>query len=171
MVILRFLQSFLDIALWRKGPQDLPASTTLAILALIAYLSTGFLRMRLFTLDRSTALLFICVDAVMLGAWLWLVLAFFGRRQRFVQTITATLGVGLLVLLLDVTIRSAQLALGWSDDLSMTWLKARFLVVALVLGRVFMLALDRGLITGIALTIAIIYSTQAVVQLMLDLRG
>ena len=29
----------------------------------------------------------------------------------------------------------------------------------------------RGLITGIALTIAIIYSTQAVVQLMLDLRG
>jgi hypothetical protein len=40
-----------------------------------------------------------------------------------------------------------------------------------VLGRVFMLALDRGLITGIALTIAIIYSTQAVVQLMLDLRG
>jgi hypothetical protein len=171
MVILRFLQSFLDIALWRKGPQDLPASTTLAILALIAYLSTGFLRMRLFTLDRSTALLFICVDAVMLGAWLWLVLAFFGRRQRFVQTITATLGVGLLVLLLDVTIRSAQLALGWSDDLSMTWLKARFLVVALVLGRVFMLALDRGLITGIALTIAIIYSTRAVVQLMLDLRG
>jgi hypothetical protein len=171
MVILRFLQSFLDIALWRKGPQDLPASTTLANLALIAYLSTGFLRMRLFTLDRSTALLFICIDALMLGAWLWLVLAFFGRRQRFVQTITATLGVGLLVLLLDVTIRSAQLALGWSDELAMTWLKARFLVVALVLGRVFMLALDRGLMTGIALTIAIIYSTQAVVQLMLDLRG
>jgi hypothetical protein len=171
MVILRFLQSFLDIALWRKGPQDLPASTPLAVLALIAYLGTGFLRMRLFTLDQSTALLFICIDALMLGAWLWLVLAFFGRRQRFVQTITATLGVGLLVLLLDVTIRSAQLALGWSDEVSMNWLKARLLVVALVLGRVFMLALDRGLITGIALTIAIIYSTQAVVQLMLDLRG
>jgi len=171
MVILRFLQSFLDIALWRKGPQDLPASSTLAILALIAYLSTGFMRMRLFTLDRSTALLFICVDALMLGAWLWLVLAFFGRRQRFVQTITATLGVGLLVLLLDVTIRSAQLALGWSDDMSTTWLRVRFLIVALVLGRVFMLALDRGLITGVALTVAIVYSTQAVVQLMLDLRG
>jgi hypothetical protein len=33
-----------------------------------------------------------------------------------------------------------------------------------------MLALDRGLMTGIALTIAIFYSTQAV-QLMLGLRG
>ncbi len=170
MVILRFLQSFLDIALWRKGPQDLPASTALATLALIAYLSTGFLRMRLFTLDRPTALLFICIDALMLGAWLWLVLAFFGRRQRFVQTITATLGVGLLVMLLDVTIRSTQLALGWSDEVSTSWLRARFLLLALVLGRIFMLALDRGLITGIALTVAIFYSTYAV-QLMFGQRG
>ncbi|HEY0686404.1 MAG TPA: hypothetical protein VGD45_28965 [Steroidobacter sp.] len=171
MVILRFLQSFLDIALWRKGPQDLPASTLLATLALIAYMATGFVRMRLFALDQSTALLFICVDVLMLGGWLWAVLAFFGRRQRFVQTITATLGVGLLVLLLDVTLRSAQLALGWSDQVTMNWLMARFLITALVLGRIFMLALDRGLITGIALTVAIIYSTQAVVQFMLDLRG
>ncbi|WP_129775493.1 hypothetical protein [Peristeroidobacter soli] len=170
MVILRFLQSFLDIALWRKGPQDLPASTPLATLALIAYLSTGFLRMRLFTLDRPTALLFICIDALMLGAWLWLVLAFFGRRQRFVQTITATLGVGLLVMLLDVTIRSVQLTMGWSDELSKNWLNVRFLLLAVLLGRIFMLALDRGLMTGIALTIAIFYSTQAV-QLMLGLRG
>lgn len=171
MVILRFLQSFLDIALWRKGPQDLPASSTLATLALIAYLATGFVRMRLFALDQPTALMFICVDALMLGGWLWLVLAFFARRQRFVQTLTALLGVGLLVLLLDVTIRSAQLTFGWSDEVSLNWLRLRFLLLALVLGRIFMLALDRGLITGIALTVAIIYSTQGVVQLMLDLRS
>ena len=171
MVILRFLQSFLDIALWRKGPQDLPASPLLASLVLVAYMATGLLRMRMFALDLQTAVLFICIDALMLGAWLWLVLAFFGRRQRFVQTITATLGVGLLVLLLDVTLRAAQLAFGLGDSLSLNWLMLRFLITALVLGRIFMLALDRGLITGIALTVAIIYSTKAVVQLMLDLRG
>ena len=171
MVILRFLQSFLDIALWRKGPQDLPASALLATLVLGAYMATGFVRMRLFALDLQASLLFICVDALMLGGWLWLVLAFFGRRQRFVQTITATLGVGLLVLLLDVTFRAAQLAFNLSSALSMNWLMLRFLITALVLGRIFMLALDRGLITGMALTVAIIYSTQAVVQLMLDLRG
>lgn len=171
MVIWRFLQSFLDIALWRKGPQDLPASALLAVLALLAYMTAGFVRMRLFALDGSSALLFICIDALMLGAWLWLVLAFFGRRQRFVQTITATLGVGLLVLLLDVTFRSAQLTFGWGNEWSINWLMVRFVITALVLGRIFMLALDRGLITGIALTVAIIYSTQAVVQLMLDLRG
>jgi hypothetical protein len=170
MVILRFLQSFLDIALWRKGPQDLPASALLATLVLLAYLATGFVRTQLFALG-PTSLLFICMDALMLGGWLWLVLAFFGRRQRFVQTITATLGVGLLFLLFDVTFRSAQLAFGWSDSLSLHWLLLRFLVTALVLGRIFMLALDRSLITGIALTVAIFYSTEAVVQLMLNLRG
>lgn len=171
MVILRFLQSCLDIALWRKGPQDLPASSLLATLVLLAYMAAGFVRVQLFALDLQASLLFICVDAMMLGAWLWVVLAFFGRRQRFVQTITATLGVGLLVLLLDVTFRTAQLAFGLSDALSLNWLLLRFLIMALVLGRIFMLALDRGLITGIALTVAILQSTKAVVQLMLDLRG
>lgn len=141
------------------------------MLVLIAYMATGLVRMRLFDLDLEAALLFICADAVMLGGWLWLVLAFFGRRQRFVQTITATLGVGLLVLFLDVTFRSAQLAFGLSDALSLNWLMVHFLITALVFGRIFMLALDRGLITGIALTVAIIYSTKGVVQLMLDLRG
>jgi len=171
MVILRFMQSFLDIALWRKGPQDLPASTLLASLVLVAYMTAGFVRMQLYALDLEASLLFICIDTLMLGGWLWLVLAFFGRRQRFVQTITATLGVGLLVLLIDVSLRVLQLSFGLGESLTLNWLMLRFLITALVLGRIFMLALDRGLITGIALTVAIIYSTKAVVQLMLDLRS
>ena len=171
MVILRFLQNFLDIALWRKGPQDLPASALLATLVLFAYLATGFMRMRLYQLDLHESLVFISIDALMLGSWLWLVLAFFGRRQRFVQTLTALLGVGLLVLLFDVTFRLGQLALGLSDSLSLNWLMLRVPLTALVLGRIFMLALDRGLLTGIALTLAIFSSTKAVVHLMLDLRG
>src|SRR5687768_12061867 len=42
MVILRFLQLCLDIALWRKGPQDLPASSLLATIVLFAYMAAGF---------------------------------------------------------------------------------------------------------------------------------
>lgn len=171
MVILRFMQSFLDIALWRKGPQDLPASSLLATLVLIAYMAAGFVRMQLYALDLEASLLFICIDTLMLGGWLWLVLAFFGRRQRFVQTITATLGVGLLVLIIDVTLRLLQLSLELGEALTLNWLMLRFLITALVLGRIFMLALDRGLITGVALTVAIGLSNKAVLQLMLDLRS
>ncbi len=169
--MLRFLQTFLDIALWRKGPQDLPASRLLVLLVFIAYLLTGLVRMRLFQLGLGEALLFISIDALMLAGWLWLVLAFFGRRQRFEQTISATLGVGLLVLLGDITVRALQLLLGLSDAFAVNWLLLRFIITMLVLGRIFKLALDRGLVTGIALTIAITFSTKAVVQLMLALRG
>jgi hypothetical protein len=112
------------------------------------------------------------VTILMVTGWLWLVLVFFGRRRRFLQTITATLGVAVLIALLDIAMRSVQLALGLGASPSGNWLFARFLIIALVMGRIFMQALDRGLVTGVALTIAIIQSTQAVTLLMLDtLKG
>ncbi|HLS81283.1 MAG TPA: hypothetical protein VK025_07755 [Steroidobacter sp.] len=166
--MLRFLQTFLEIALWRKGPQDLPASRTLAILVLAAYMAAGFVAVKMFDLRASTAVMFIIVDVLMIGLWLWAVLAFFGRRQRFTQTITATLGVGVLITLLDMMMRAVQLALGLDDALASNWLLVRFVIIALVMGRIFMHALDRGLVTGMALTVAIVYSTDAVARLVLD---
>jgi len=166
--MLRFLQTFLEIALWRKGPQDLPASRTLAILVLAAYMAAGFVAVKMFDLRASTAVMFIIVDVLMIGLWLWAVLAFFGRRQRFTQTITATLGVGVLITLLDMMMRAVQLVLGLDDALASNWLLVRFVIIALVMGRIFMHALDRGLVTGMALTVAIVYSTDAVARLVLD---
>jgi hypothetical protein len=166
--MLRLLHTFLEIALWRKGPQDLPASSGLAALVLIAYVGIEFLSVKLFALNLRSATVFILVDVLMLCAWLWLVLAFFSRRQRFVQTITATLGVGILIVLLDVFVRTLQLSLGLGNTLATNWLLVRFLIIALVMGRIFMHALDRGLMTGMALTVAIVYSTEAVAQITLQ---
>lgn len=166
--MLRLLQTFIEIALWRKGPQDLPASTPLAVLVLLIYVASKFIGVQLFKLTPPDALIFICVDVLMLATWLWLVLAFFGRRQRFVQTITAMLGVGMLVSLLDIAMRGLQFAFGFGDVLVINWLFGRFLILAIMMGRIFMHALDRGLLTGMALTVAIVYSTDAVAQLMLD---
>jgi hypothetical protein len=167
-LMLKLLQTFLEIALWRKGPQDLPASRTLAAVALFVYVAIGFVSVRLFDLDLRTAFIIIGVDVLMLSAWLYAVLAFFGRRQRFVQTITATLGVGVLILLLDALMRLLQVWLGESEAFAGNWLFIRFVLIALVMGRIFMHALERGLVTGMALTVAIIYSTRAVSQFMLD---
>ena len=171
MLIRRLLQTFLDIALWRKGPQDLPASGLLLVMVLFAYVVVGFCAVRLLALDQRAAAVFISVDVLMLCGWLWVVLAFFGRRQRFVQTITATFGVGALVLLLVIAVRATQMLIGPANAFAGNWLLLRFLISAIVLGRIFMLALDRGLITGMALTVAIVYSTAAVVQLALERLG
>lgn len=166
--MLKLLQTFGEIALWRKGPQDLPASSSLALLVLIAYVAIELVGVRLYDLNWRAAFVFIGVDVLMLAGWLWLVLAFFGRSQRFTQTITAALGVGALVLLLDILVRSMQLVFGLGEGLAVNWPFARFLIIALVMGRIFMHALDRGLITGMALTVAIVYSTEAVAHLMLS---
>lgn len=166
--MLRLAQTFIDIALWRKGPQDLPASTLLALMVLATYMVLEFIGVRQFDLSLRASAIFIGVDVLMICGWLWLVLSFFGHRQRFIQTITATLGVGVMILLLDIAIRMLQLGLGLGNDLVDDWLLLRFLLIALLMGRIFMHALERGLMTGMALTVAIIYSTEAVVQIMLD---
>lgn len=165
--MLKLLQTFVDIALWRKGPQDLPASRFLAVSVLLIYIIASFIQVHLFDLPLRTATLIIAVDVAMLMGWLWLVLVFFGRRQRFVQTITAVLGVGVLLGMLDIMVRALQLGMGPAQNLPDYWLLLRFLAIALIMGRIFMHALDRGLLTGMALTVAIVYSTQAVAQLML----
>jgi hypothetical protein len=142
------------------------------VCALATYVSTSFVQVQLFDLRLRTAILIIAVDVVMLLGWLWMVLAFFGRSQRFVQTITAILGVGTLLGLLDILVRAIQLAMGPADNLPDNWLLLRFLAIALIMGRIFMHALDRGLITGMALTVAILYSTEFVAQLMItQLQG
>lgn len=171
--MLKLLYTFVDIALWRKGPQDLPASHFLALLVLAMYVLASFVQVQLLDLRLSSALIIIAVDVTMMCAWLWAVLAFFARSQRFVQTLTAMLGVGVLLAMLDIAVRILQLGLGGSsENLPALWLNLRFLAIALIMGRILMQALDRGLLTGMALTVAIVYSTGAVAQLMMtQLRG
>src|SRR5262245_23362581 len=110
--MLKLLQTFLEIVIWRKGPQDLPASGFLAMLVLLVYAGIGLASVQLFQLSLRDAAIMTAVTLLMVSAWLWLVLVFFGRRHRFVQTITATLGVAVFIALLDIAMRSMQLALG-----------------------------------------------------------
>jgi hypothetical protein len=165
--MLKLLQTFLDIALWRKGPQDLPVSRFLLMFVLAIYVLASFIQVQLLDLRLSTAFVIVGVDVVMMMLWLWLVLAFFGRSQRFIQTVTAMFGVGALLAAIDIVVAIVQIAAGQSTgEPSTLWLSLRFFAIALIMGRIFMHALDRGLLTGMALTIAIVYSTGAVAQMI-----
>lgn len=165
----KLLQTFVDIALWRKGPQDLPASRFLAALILVAYVVASFVQVRLLDLHLRSAMVIIAVDVTMMVAWVWAVLAFFARSQRFIQTFTAMLGVGVLLALLDIVVRAIQLMVfGPADNLPDFWLALRFIAIALIMGRILMHALDRGLLTGMALTVAIVYSTAGMVHLVIS---
>ena len=88
---------FIEIALWRRGPQDLPASGLLLLVLFVAYLCVGLLQLLLGRFPVHTILVLNSIEVLMWSIWLGFVLTLFKRRARFIQTLTALLGVNVLL--------------------------------------------------------------------------
>lgn len=168
--MLHFLKVFLDIVLWRRGPQDLPASLLLLSLAGLAYAVVSVVQLLWIEGPAAAWLVFVVLDPLLLTGGTWLLLAFFGKRARFLQTATAVLGSGAVLgaaLFLPV-----QWLLGAFDvqpGSTVAGVAALALVVAfaVVVGRILKLATDSSLVTGIAL--ALVYFL--LINLLLGVAG
>lgn len=91
-----FCLAFVDIALHRRGPEDLPASRFLLGLVLAASLAIGLAALQVnSTVPRAAAMLLL--DAALFLTSLWLVLKLFGKSRRFLQTATAMIGTDALL--------------------------------------------------------------------------
>ena len=90
---------FLDICLFRKGPQDTPASMALLKMCLAAYGLTSLLVL-LVGIAAPVAVLQTVVDMLLLSGLLYLALRLYRYPRRFVQTLSALTGVGALLSLL-----------------------------------------------------------------------
>lgn len=163
----RLFQTYLDIALWRKGPQDLPASYSVCWFIGLMYVAIALAQVRFLRYPLADGIALVLVDVLMQAAWLALLLVFFARMQRFPQTLSAVLGVGILLGVLDLLVSSVLLFTGAGRDLGYEWGLLKLVFMALVIGRILTQAIDRGLFTGIALVLAIVLSTQAVSDLIL----
>ncbi len=84
-----------DLLRLRRGPQDVPYSPTLLLLALIPYalLSSA---LAAFAMPASRALLYGPTEAALLAALVYASLAVRRRPARFVQTLTALVLVGVV---------------------------------------------------------------------------
>jgi hypothetical protein len=152
----QFLRIFLDIVLWRKGPQDLPGSALLVWLTLAAYVAVSAVQILLLDESGVVWFFFLVVDPVMLAAWLWLVLKVFGRLERFPQTMSAVYGTGALLGLavyLPLQIFVTGLGFGAASGLAQAVGLGLVVVFALVTGRIIKLATDSSLFTGIAVSL------------------
>lgn len=112
--MLPILDVFLQIALRRRGPEDLPDSGFLLALAAVCYMvALGLLAWPIYgasgALARSVAL-----DVVLLYGCVWALLRFTGHGARFGRTLTALYGTGTLLSLLMVPFNF------WLDGLSGT---------------------------------------------------
>lgn len=161
----QLIQTVIDIALWRRGPQDLPASYPLTACVGLAYALMSFAHILLFDWGAASALRLVAIDTGMLCVWVWLLLYFFSRPERFLQTIAAVWGVCALLTLFDIVFAATQILLSGKPQAPALLILLRFIAVVLIVGRILRSAIDAGALTGVALTVAIVFSIDRVVAL------
>jgi hypothetical protein len=93
--MLKFVRAFWDVAIWRRTPAQLPAS--ILLLSLVAAISAILeaVASRLPAAPPGGIFMRVAISVIMPLAFVWLILAVTRRRQRFLQTGTALLGVGI----------------------------------------------------------------------------
>ena len=154
--MLRLAKAFWDIAIWRRTPAQLPAS--LFLLTLVAGMAALLEGLGALLPPVSTDRLFtrIVLSVGLPLGFTWAVLALTRRRQRFLQTGVALLGVGVLAELFMYPVGSLIHIMG-SDRLASVPL-GFMMVVALIwyllaCANIWRAALDSGLSIGVAVSV------------------
>jgi hypothetical protein len=165
----QFLKVFVDIVLWRRGPQDLPNSGLLVVLTLMAYELTNLLQIALIKVSAAELLLYLVIDPLLLMGGLWLVMKLFGHSQRWAQTTSAVLGCSALLGLAISVPMVLLVGPGLAAD-PPVWLRflALGLVIAfiLVVGRIIQLATESNLLTGSAIATTYVVVLHALAGVM-----
>jgi hypothetical protein len=159
------LALFRDIVLCRRGPDELPVSRGLLAALLFTYAAGNFVQARLSGWTLKGVAPLVMVEIVMLLAWVWALLVFFGKRPRFTQTMTAVIGIALALTVLDIALLLVDSLVGVPNAVSDGWSVIRLFVMVFLIGRVLMLAIEGGMLTGFAFTMMMILSIIYVGQL------
>ncbi len=96
-LVATYFYLFLEICLFRRGPQDVPASYVLLAVCGMLYMATGVLTLLTLASAPENALLHAITDFGTYGMITWLLLLLRSRSPRFLQTFTAMLGTGALI--------------------------------------------------------------------------
>jgi hypothetical protein len=91
------LKLYLDIALLRRGPEDVPASKSLLYATLAAFVVLNALLTVAFRPTVENWLPQLLVSVAFTLFWYRILLTLFGRRERYLQTMTAVLGFGCII--------------------------------------------------------------------------
>ena len=127
------IQLFTQIALLRRGPQDLPASMLLLVITIVGYFGINFLVSSLMPPIKGWPA-HLAVDVVFTLVWYVVLLRLAGRSERTLQTTTAVFGFQavlspLLVISEWLMLRFAQ-DTTWQLPVALIWLMLVIWVIA-----------------------------------------
>jgi hypothetical protein len=151
--MLALFQYFIDLALLRRAPQDLPASTALLLLLAALSVLIGGVNGAVPFGGLRAALGANLIDLALSMTVLFGLLQFRGHAPRWLQTASAFLGLGVLAGLLMLTVRPLAELMGigsfamLADILLAIWLHV-------ALGNVLRHALDVSLPAGVLIVLA-----------------
>ena len=160
-------KAFLDIAFWRRSPAQLPASMFLLGLVAAAAAVLEVAGALLPPASTHRIVLRMVLSVGLPPAFAWAILAVTHRRQRFVQTSIALLGVGVLAEIVLYPIVSLSQVIG-PENLASIPLEILMLIVwigyMLACANIWRAAMDSGAIPGIAISVACLLLTLVVEQ-------
>jgi len=151
------LNFFLDLCLLRSVPQQLPASTVLFALSLIANVGIGLLLAGKAHSSMSVAFLESLLDSAMLLGFLYGALLMKKSTQRFVQAGTALMGSMALLSLVAIPLLGLSATSGEEGGGSETALLLLFILIIwsmVVIGHIFRHVLNTSLARGVGLGVA-----------------
>jgi hypothetical protein len=98
----RLILAFVEIALHRRGPEDLPASGFFFAIVLALYLPVAWLNLHVSPIEIEHPALWVVVDTALGLAFVWTLLRAFRHESRFRQTAGALLGADTILNLLNI---------------------------------------------------------------------
>src|SRR5580692_6409301 len=110
--MLRLLKAFLDLALWRITPAQLPASWFLLAIVSAAVALLEVMGALLPPAQTERLLMRVVLSVALPIGFSWAVLSVTRHRQRFLQTAIALLGIGVLARLALSPLDSVLEAIG-----------------------------------------------------------
>ncbi len=169
--MLRLAKAFWEIAIWRKSPAQLPASVFLLCLVAGAVALLEVLGALLPPSSSDAILIRVVLSVGLPVLFAWAVLAAARRRQRFLQTCTALLGVAVLAQLVLYPLGSLLSFIGTDRPASIplgVLLFAGLIWYLLACANIWRAALDSGLGLGAAISVGYLLLSMALEQQLLS---
>ena len=103
MASMNIVLHFVDLCLFKSGPEDLPASQSVLKITLLVYLIVSVL-VGLTNTDWMISIWTGLTETIFMMLVLWLILQFRGGQARYVQTLTAMAGSQIILGLISIPI-------------------------------------------------------------------
>lgn len=163
------LKVFAEIAFFRRGPEDLPASTFLLSFSLLLYSAGTIATSAVFAEDGRQVFLEALADITMMLLWYGSLLVIYNRGARLQQTLTALFGTGALLYLVAFPVLSwLQHAVDERTSVQLPILLTMAVVSwsIAVAGHIIHLALDIRFSLGILICFCYFFSSMAVFKFL-----